>query len=260
MIEIRLFGIGRVQTADGVLDRNDLGEVNHWRVLQLLAVHRTLGVSALAEMLWDGDVPAGHAAMLAGYVAALNERLGPVVLIHTAGYGLDESRVTVDLWTFDELLSLAQGRSAGGALPLLERALGLSGRLPFPAETGLRWAAAVRGRYRARVVATATDAARYALATGAVRRALDHAAFATDLDPAAEDAWRIRITAQHATGDRAGALQSFQACRQILADERGTDPTPATSTLFGNLLRERRGKRGGRNDRLARLRRVIAAR
>jgi DNA-binding SARP family transcriptional activator len=249
MIDIRLFGPGRVHTPTGVLDRGDLDEIDHWRVLRLLAVHRALGTSALAELLWDGNPPAGHVAALAGCVSALNRRLGPVVLTHADGFALDQSRVTVDLWHFDDLLDRARGGPAPRALPLLERALGLAGQLPVPEEAGRPWGAEVRDRYRARVVAAATSAARHALAVGAAQQAHDHAAFATDLDPAAEDAWRVRMSALAAVGDRAGARRCFHACRQILADERGIDPAPATGALFGNILR------GGH-----RLPRLIAAR
>lgn len=237
MIEIRLFGPGRVHTPDGVLDRGDLDELDHWRVLRLLAVYRTLGTTALGELLWDGNPPAGHVATLAGHVAALNHRLGPVVLTHADGYALDESRVSVDLWHFDDLLDRARGRSGSRALSLLERALGLAAQLPVPEEAGRPWGAEVRDRYRARVVAAATSAARHALAVGTAQQAHDHAAFATDLDPAAEDAWRVRMSALAAAGDRAGARRCFHACRQILADERGIDPAPATGALFGNILR-----------------------
>jgi DNA-binding SARP family transcriptional activator len=236
MIEIRLFGTGRVRTAAGELF---LGGAGHWRVLQLLAVHRRLDTATLAGLMWDGDAPDGHRAVLSGHIAALCDRLGPIVLPLPGGYALDPSRVAVDLWDFDDLFGRAADLPSAEALPLLERALGLAGRLPFGNDSGQAWAAAVRDRYRSRMVAAATAAARHALTAGAMRRALDHSALATDLDPAAEVAWRMRMSAQHAAGDRAGALRSFHACRQILADERGTEPAPATGALFRRILRAR---------------------
>ncbi|GIE97558.1 AfsR/SARP family transcriptional regulator [Paractinoplanes rishiriensis] len=233
MIDIQLFGTGRVRG----MDRRSLGGAQHWRILQLLAVHRTLSKSALAELLWNGHAPDGYAATLSAYMSGLRHHLGSAVVVaDRAGYRLDEKRVAVDLWDFDDLLNRARGLSATSALPLLERALGLAGQLPLAEESGRHWADEVRERYRQRVVAAATSASRHALAVGAHQRAHDHAALATDLDPAAEDAWRIRMSALAADGDRAGALRCYHACRQILADERGIDPAPATHALFRAIL------------------------
>ncbi|HEY0001715.1 MAG TPA: bacterial transcriptional activator domain-containing protein [Actinoplanes sp.] len=242
MIEIRLFGTGRVHTAAGEIY---LDGADHWRVLQLLAVHRTLSTSTLADLFWDGDAPLGHRAILAGHVAELCDRLGPVVQVLPGGYGLDPARVAVDLWDFDELFERACRLPAGQALPLLERAGDLARRLPFATEGGQAWAAEARARYRDRVVAAATGAARHALTVGAIQRAIQHSTLATDLDPAAEIAWRARMSAQHAAGDRTGALRSFHMCRQILADERGAVPTPATGDLFRRILRARPARRPG---------------
>jgi DNA-binding SARP family transcriptional activator len=236
MIEIRLFGTGRVRTAAG---ERLLGGSGPWRVLQLLAAHRTLDTATLAGLLWDGDAPAGYRALLSGHVAELCDRLGPVVLPLPGGYALDQTRVTVDLWDFDDLFDRACDQPAATALPLLERALELAGRLPLADAAGQPWAAGIRDRYRARTVAAATAAARHALTVGALGRALHHSVLATDLDPAAEVAWRVRMSAQHAAGNRAGALHSFHVCRQILADERGAGPAPATGALFRRILRAR---------------------
>lgn len=242
MIEMRFFGAGRVVTTAGAID---LGEAGHWQVLRLLAVHRSLSTATLAEQLWDGDAPLGHRAILAGHVAELGDTLGPVVRALPGGYGLDGARVAVDLWDFDDLFDRACRVPTAQALPLLERALVLAAQLPFGDVAGSRWAAQSRDRYRDRVVAVATAAARHALAVGFVGRALDYSTLATDLDPAAELGWRARMSAQHAAGDRPGALRSFHMCRQILADVHGAAPTTATEAVFRRILRARPSRRPG---------------
>jgi DNA-binding SARP family transcriptional activator len=243
VIQIRLFGAVQVETLYRQLATGDFGGVKHRQILQLLVLHRFLTKAELAELLWEGDPPNGYVTTLESYVSVLRRRLDPnttarnsVVLTRTGGYALDPSRVSVDLWDFDALLSRADGLAPAAALPLLERALTLAHRPLLADEAYLSWAAEARQHHNTRVVAAATTAAEHALTLGDARRAIDLATRATDLDPLAEHAWRVRISALHTAGDRTGALRCFHSCRQTLADELGIEPTPATQELFVRIL------------------------
>jgi DNA-binding SARP family transcriptional activator len=244
MIDVRLFGPARVQTPSRQLDCRDFGGVKHRHILQLLSLHKVLSKAELAELLWEGDPPTGYVTTLESYVSVLRRRLDPnaaarnsVVLTRTGGYALDASRVSVDLWRFDGLLASADGLPATAALPLLEQALAVAGQPLLADEACLTWAADARQRHSSRLVAAATWAAEHALALGDTRRADDLAARATDLDPLAENAWRLRMAALHAAGDRTGALRCFHSCRQALADGLGIEPAPAIQELFVRILR-----------------------
>jgi DNA-binding SARP family transcriptional activator len=243
MIDVRLFGTAQVETLYRQLDCRDFGGVKHRHILQLLALHRVLRKAELAELLWEGDPPSGYVTTLESYVSVLRRRIDPsvsardsVVQTRPGGYALDTSRVRVDLWEFDELLDRADGLPAAAALPLLERALALANRPLLADEACVTWAADARERHSSRVVVAATAAAEHALAIGDTRRADDLAARATDLDPLAENAWRLRISALHAAGDRTGALRCFHSCRQTLSEELGIEPAPATQELFVRIL------------------------
>jgi DNA-binding SARP family transcriptional activator len=244
MIEVRLFGTARVETLHRQLTCRDFGGVKHRHILQLLALHRVLSKTRLAELLWEGDPPTGYVTTLESYVSVLRRRLDPsaptrnsVVVTRTGGYALDPSRVDVDLWEFDDLLARADALPAAAALPLLDRALALANQPLLADDVFLTWAAEARQRHSTRVVAAATMAAEHALSLGDTRLAIDLAARATDLDPLAESAWRLRISALHTAGDRTGALRCFHSCRQTLADELGIEPAPATQELFVRILR-----------------------
>jgi DNA-binding SARP family transcriptional activator len=244
MIDVRLFGAVRVETLYRQLAWGDFGGVKQRHILQLLAVHRFLSKAELAELLWEGDPPAGYVTTLESYVSVLRRRLDPdasarnsVVLTRTGGYALDSNRVSVDLWDFDGLLARADALPAAAALSLLEQALALAHQPLLVDEACVTWAADARQRQSTRMVAAATRAAGHALTLGDTRRADDLAARATVLDPLAEDAWRLRISALHAAGDRAGALRCFHSCRQILRDELGIEPGPTTQELFVRVLR-----------------------
>jgi tetratricopeptide (TPR) repeat protein len=58
------------------------------------------------------------------------------------------------------------------------------------------------------------------------------------LDPFKERAHRTLMLAHASAGNKAEALRSYEACRQVLAEELGVDPSPATQALHLLLLRD----------------------
>jgi DNA-binding SARP family transcriptional activator len=243
MFELKLYGALQVRTPQRVLGFGDFGGVKQRHILQLLVLYRTLSKTDLAELLWEGNPPAEHVATLESYVSSLRRRLDPssparrsVVMTRTGGYALDDSRVSADVWRFDALLGTAATLPAAAALPHLEQALALAGAPLLAQETSLEWMQDAHDRHRVRYVAGATRAAEHALVLGDARRAQELAGLATDLDPLAEAAWRVRMAALDAAGDRAGALRCYQSCRRALSDELGIEPAAATHERFVKIL------------------------
>jgi DNA-binding SARP family transcriptional activator len=74
------------------------------------------------------------------------------------------------------------------------------------------------------------------LRAGDYAKALDDAARILDADPLHERAWRGRIIASAALGDRAGASRAWQACRTVLARELGVEPDEATADAWRAAL------------------------
>jgi DNA-binding SARP family transcriptional activator len=243
-LKIRLFGATEVWVSGVRLGARDLGGVKQRHILQLLTLHKGLSKSELAELLWEGTPPPEYVATLESYVSGLRRRLDPasparrsVVLTRTGGYLLDDSRVSADVWRFAELMSAAAGASATHALALLDEALRLAGDPLLASEPLLIWAVDAREQHRTQLIDAATRAGQHALRLGDLRRADELAGRATDLDPLAEAAWRVRISALHSNGDRSGALRCYQTCRRALSDELGIEPATATQQLFLQLLR-----------------------
>lgn len=73
-------------------------------------------------------------------------------------------------------------------------------------------------------------------AIGVIRRLLEY-------DPLREKEHRRLMELYLAGGDRAGALQQYQHCRQILADELGAEPMPETEALYQAILAEEKAGR-----------------
>ena len=56
-------------------------------------------------------------------------------------------------------------------------------------------------------------------------------------DPLHEDTYRLLMSLQEASGDRAGAVRSYHECAAILQRELGVDPSPATQSAYAAIMR-----------------------
>lgn len=65
------------------------------------------------------------------------------------------------------------------------------------------------------------------------------------VDPLREAGYQRLMRAQAAAGHRAEALRAYQACRRVLSEELGVDPSPETEALYLELLEPGRGRMGG---------------
>ena len=59
---------------------------------------------------------------------------------------------------------------------------------------------------------------------------------AVELAPLHEPAWRALMITQAEFGSRADALRTYSRCRDLLGDELGVPPDPATVELYQRLL------------------------
>ena len=60
------------------------------------------------------------------------------------------------------------------------------------------------------------------------------------LQPFRESGYRRLIEAHAAAGNRAEALQVYERCRRLLAEEPGAYPSPETESIYRELLAARR--------------------
>lgn len=235
MYEIRLFGGLEVRTRGVRLAGRGLGGVESRRILALLALHGELGVTDLADLLWDGSPPAGHRAALATHVSVLRCRLDPdrvggpsLIAAGGMGYALDPDRFRTDVARFDELMAAAMGRTALRAVPPLTAAVHLAGRPLLAGDEGGGWVAEARAHYRGRLVEALLGAADHALVTGEPTAALGLAGRVLELEPFAERGWYVTIAAYRALGDRAAALQAYdERLRQFVGVLAAEPSTPA---------------------------------
>ena len=251
-MQIRLFGATQVVVGERRLSAKDIPGVKPRQILEVLALNvgRPVAKDQLAETLWDGTPPASVMATLEGYMSLLRRAIEPeasaresVIRTSAGTYTLDERRVVVDVAVISDLASrLALG------MPVTDDEVGagvalLSGEL-LESERYATWAEDARAQMAVSAASLLTAAARRAAGDGERERGCLLAQRAVDLDPLAEDAWRIRIECLWLRGRGGDALSVYARLKDLLAAELGVAPAPETRALAGRI-REGLGASGG---------------
>jgi DNA-binding SARP family transcriptional activator len=221
------------------------GRVATLLALLALDADRVVPTDHLMDELWDEDPPRSGVAALYVHVSRLRQQLEPLgleIIANPTGYRLTLAADAVDALEFEK--TVAAGEAAlhagdlAGAASAAERAGGLwPGGEPF---TGAHATARLRSERERlmRVRARSEELrVRVALAQGDARRAATAAAELTAADPFDEGRWILRIEAEHAAGNTAAALRSFEEARDALARTLGVDPSAALRELHARVLR-----------------------
>jgi DNA-binding SARP family transcriptional activator len=246
MMRIEVLGPLRVLMEGRELTTRDFRGAKPKQILQLLVVERghTVPKDRLADLLWERGAPRNHVATLEAYVSVLRQVLAPggpprtsIVLTERGGYRLDTTRVQVDLDDFDRALDQASKEEPQAALETLKRALLLVRGSALEDEPYAGWARTARDAYTQRHVQALIDAGRLSLLTGDATGALALAEQAVALNPLAEAAYQVLMTAAYSLWRQDEALAAFDRCRRLLAQELGADPHDETVALHLSILR-----------------------
>jgi predicted ATPase/DNA-binding SARP family transcriptional activator len=204
-----------------------------------------LPADRLAAMIWADQPPATWPTALRGVIGGLRAALdgvgaGGQRLIATvpSGYCLAPG-VEVDLQAAAGALRYATALTDQGrydaAITAAEPATRLAGDQLLPGED-----AGWLDPHRREVDATALRAleilARAAGAQGDHHRAIEAGHRAVAASPLDERSHRLLIRALHLAGDRSGAVQAYEDCRALLADQLGVDPDPETVDAYLSAL------------------------
>ncbi|MEW1550429.1 AAA family ATPase [Streptomyces tsukubensis] len=201
----------------------------------------------LADVVWPGALPPTWASALRTLVSRLRAFLAPLeaeaanpVVKRGGRYVLALGKDTlVDVEDATRAVAAAHDALDAGNMTAATRlATRAADRLrsPFLSEHDGDWVAGWRERLSEHLVTALEIAARAAMGAGDHRRAALLAEEATDRAPARESAHRCLIAVREAMGNRGEALRAYQRLRRYLAEELGTDPSPATEAAFLALL------------------------
>ena len=241
-----MWGALRVDSGLAVLGPRDFPGLKPKQLLEILVAERghVVSKSRIADLLWSDDLPQNYLATLETYVSVLRQALEPgvrakasVIITERGGYQLDGTRTTLDLEEFDRLVKSAGGQQPVVALELLNAALTLVRGPVLEDEPDAAWADQLRAGYAQKHVQVLVDAGRLSLITGEAAAALALAEQAVALDPLAEAAYQVLMTAAYALWRQEDALRAFDRCRRLLAEELGVDPLDETVALHLAILR-----------------------
>lgn len=213
----------------------------HLLVAALALEPGPLAAERLAGLIWD-EPPSTWRVAVRGLVGDLRRRLAPlgqdVVVTTPTGYRL-AAGVTHDIADLEATVATAAGLRATGRWHALITRLGKAPTLdPAGLAAGLEapWLEPHRACLRETVLQAGL------LATAAYAELGEHAAGVTlarhlvAAHPLDERVHRALIQALDTAGDRSGAVQAFEACRSLLADELGVDPSADTVATYLRVL------------------------
>jgi SARP family transcriptional regulator, regulator of embCAB operon len=214
--------------------------------VRLAALHEPVSTADLADDLWGPEWPARWKVALRALVSKLRTTLtrvdaaaavdsadGTYALRLPAGAWLDVDAAAEAVHRAET--ELATGDAAAAAASALI-ARSIASRSLLPGEEG-EWLDILRARLAdVRLRALECLGAAW-IARGDAALAARDAAEAIRMDPFRESAHRLLIRAHLAAGDRAAAARAYEACRTLLRDELGVEPSEETVALATAALR-----------------------
>jgi DNA-binding SARP family transcriptional activator len=102
------------------------------------------------------------------------------------------------------------------------------------------WTLFSRERFHRLVLEALQRLVRHCRQSGQHEPGLAHAWRQVELDPWREEAHRQLVLLLAATGQRSAALAQYETCRQVLAQELGTEPSAGFQEIYERLLRGER--------------------
>lgn len=215
-----------------------------WSYL-VLERRRTASRDELADTLWGDDPPDGWDTALNAVVSRLRSVLkrvpgmelasnaGGYQLLLPAGVFIDFERARYGLHLAESALTQ---RAAKVALSEGRVALEIAARGFLPGER-LPWVELRRRQLHDIRIHAGECLAEAELRRGQPLRAEREAEELLLIDPLNETAYRIRMRAAAAMGNRAALLRSMWQCREMLASQAGLEPSAETQRLFEELAK-----------------------
>ncbi len=243
MIELRLLGRLSLTSADGRDVRALLGQPRRLALLAYLAAATPPGFhrrDSLLALFWP-ELDQEHArAALRQALHVVRDALGAEAVASRGDeeIGLDFDRVSCDVAAFGRAIDGEQFREA---LDLYRGDL-LEGFFISDAPDFERWLETERSRLREMASRAARTVGERCEAEGNLTTAAHWARRALDLAPNEEALLRRLITVLDRHGDRAGALQAYEAFTARLAEEYEAQPAPETAALVATVRARQRAQ------------------
>lgn len=191
----------------------------------------------LTNLFW-GDLPESNGRSNLSYTLHNLNALFPNALHATREtIALNEDIFVIDTREFDAHAALATEDSLTAAAALYHDEF-MAGVFLDDCPEFEVWLVGERERWRQRIVSVleclSGDYARHV----EYEKALPYAARILDIEPWREEAHRHMMLLLACTGQRSAALQQYETCRRVLAEELGAEPGAETRALYEQIRAE----------------------
>ncbi len=249
-LHIYLFGSFRLVRNGVEISSKDWHTRQARQLFKVLLQERTrlVGAHKLIDLLWPENVENAHKALRSA-VSALRDVLEPdrepwlsssFVPRGQSGYALvfpPECATWIDVYEFERLLDFGlQGANTPETRAMLECALHLYTDEYLAEDGETAWVLAERTRLHERYFAGVICLMQWRGELGCYREALELGRRALERDVCREPLYRLIMQYQALAGDNAGALLTFEQCRQELDKRLGADPSAQTLALHIAIL------------------------
>lgn len=248
---VRLYLAGRICVEAGgrILDERRFPGRQGRLVFVYLAAerHRAVSRDELIEELWGDAPPPSEDRSLNAIVSKLRglfSRLDAPGLEIAGAFGGYQVQAPADVWIDLEAaadgLDRAEGAMRRGgpldAWAWAQVAYQVSQR-PFLAGEDGPWVTRKRAELRDTLLRALDCLCAAYLCNEEPALAVRHGQRIVELDPFRETGYQHLIRAHAAAGNRAQALQVYEGCRRLLAEELGVPPSPQTEAVYLEVLR-----------------------
>ena len=209
----------------------------------VFARDRLVSRDELADALWPAGPPRAWEAALSALISNLRSVLAGAAAIETASGChrlVPRSPAWVDyeaaLNSVDAAEAALRAGDLGGAYGAAGVATNIAER-PFLAGDRSSWSEARRRELESTLLRGLDVFVEVHRRNGEAALAARIAARALALEPFREAGHRQLMRAQYESGDRAEALRTYQRLRELLRDELGVSPAPATEAVYLEFLK-----------------------
>jgi DNA-binding SARP family transcriptional activator/tetratricopeptide (TPR) repeat protein len=210
----------------------------------VLRAGQVLSMDELAEMVWDGDPPAGARVTLRSYIKRLRQVLGPAlgsrIVTRDPGYLIAAGDAEADLKQFETLCRAGGRASTAGAWQiasdLLTQALGLwrgAPLLDIPSQVLQRREVPRLEQLRLQAIEGQIEAD---LNLGRHEQLVPELLAMAAEQPLLERFHAQLMLALHRCGRRAEALAAYRQARRTLVGELGLEPGPELRRMHERIL------------------------
>jgi DNA-binding SARP family transcriptional activator len=238
MLDISLLGPTEVRVSGVSVSLSPLER----SLLAVLTLSKGTVISTdrIIDCLWGDRHPAAPRSRVHGVVSSLRRKIGDALVTRHPGYLLKADWITVDLDECEELAGKARqagsAGSAGEAASYLRQALGLWRGEPLD---GVSAPGIEFDRTRLTELRVGLLEQRFAaeLELGHHAELISELAGAVSAHPLREQLAGQLMLALYRSNRQADALRTYEALRERLAEELGSDPCPDLRRLHATILR-----------------------